>query len=335
MIKDEIIQKLKDARESRQISLQDASRILSIRVQVLQDLEDGCYNRLGALIYVKSYIRKYADFLKISRDEIDPLLAQLEDPFNYEKNDSVIRAQMNDDKRMVQRSFFRWYSVILAVLLFAGLCLYFVYGEKVADIFHVRPTPDQTISANEEVSQNVIEPQEAVEVVAIVEEQEDELPTSIATDIPESEQAIENITSPVNTNIIQATDTDSILTEFEVDQILRSANIDLSNLESNSVDEETEKAPLPEGVSALTITLNNSECWIQIRDKDQKVIMNEVLPANATYHLEGAAPFSLHVGNATSIAKLELNGELVDEKIYRPTSRTIVSKFKLSPKEEN
>ena len=338
MIKDEIIQKLKDARESRQISLQDASRILSIRIQILQDLEDGYYDRLGALIYVKSYIRKYSDFLKISRDEMDPLLAQLEDPFKQERNESVIRAQINDDKRMVQRSFFRWYSVILVILLIASLCLYLVYGDKVSDIFHIRPTPEKIINYSEEQVSAPASSEKVVEIVNQLESQED-LPTSVATDVSESEQLIENVSPTLDQNSIPLTDTDSILTEFEVDQILRSANIDLPSiaLETNPKSDVVEnvKAPLPEGVSSLSITLNNSECWIQIRDKDQKVIMNEVLPANATYHLEGSAPFSLHVGNATSIAKLELNGELVDEKIYRPTSKTIVSKFKLSPKEEN
>ena len=119
MIKDELIQKLKETRESRGISLQDAARILSIRVQVLQDLEEGRFERLGALLYIKSYVRKYSAFLKINPEEIEALLSQLEDPFKYEKSESVIRAQLNVEKRMVQRSFFRWYSIILAIVLCA------------------------------------------------------------------------------------------------------------------------------------------------------------------------------------------------------------------------
>lgn len=334
MIKDELTQKLKEAREDRQVSLQDAAHILAIRVQILQDLEDGCYDRLGALIYVKSYVRKYAAYLKINRDEIDALLAQLEDPFKQERSESIIRAQLNEEKRMVQRSFFRWYSIILAILLFVGILVYFVYGEKVVDIFHIRATPDSVASYRENSANSVVDTKDSsIEKNAVIERVTDELlPTSVQTDVLSNDLVIDAEKIVPTAAYVSAVNMDSVLTEFEVDQILRSANLDLPTTEEKNVD----AAPiLPKGISSLSITLNNTECWIQIKDKNQKVLMNEILPANATYHLEGAAPFSLHIGNATSIDKLLLNGEVVDEKIYRPTARTTVSKIKLSPKEEN
>lgn len=134
MIKSELAQKLREARQNRNVSLQDVSKVLSIRVQVIQDLEDGQYERLGSILYIRNYAKKYADYLKIDRAEIDGLLSQLDDPFKEDKRESLIRAQLNEDKRMVHRSFFRWYSVILIALLGAGIALYFIYGEKVTDI---------------------------------------------------------------------------------------------------------------------------------------------------------------------------------------------------------
>ena len=334
MIKDELIQKLKETRESRGISLQDAARVLSIRVQVLQDLEEGRFERLGALLYIKSYVRKYSAFLKINPEEIEALLSQLEDPFKYEKSESVIRAQLNVEKRMVQRSFFRWYSIILAIVLGAGIFVYFVYGEKVVDIFHIRPTPDRIINYQETPNNTNVVVNEQVEEIDTDEpsvesiDVTETLPTSVNTEINVQSTADELSTIGIGGK--------SALSEFEVDQILKSANLDLTGLNvDNSNDATEEKAALPEGISSLSITLNGSECWIQIKDKNQKVLMNEVLPANATYHLEGEAPFALHVGNAKSIDKLIFNGSDVEEKIYRPTSRTTVSKFKLEPKEEN
>ena len=332
MIKDELAQQLKDARENRQASLNDASRVLSIRVQVLQDLEDGRYERLGSLLYIRNYVKKYADYLKLDRSEIDVLLAQLEDPFKEEKTESLIRAQLNEDKRMVHRSFFKWYSVILVALLGAGIAVYFIYGDKVTDIFNIKPTPEKiirdTASALSDEEQALIEEeiQQPIQLASTAQ--------SISTP---SIMMNDNNVNSVIANVAPNMDEKSALSAFEVEQIIRDGSLTLASVNSDqSVDVRMqEKVQLPEGISSLSLTLNNAECWVQIRDKNKKVLMNEVLPANATYHLEGEAPFSLHIGNAQSIDKLMFNGEVVDEKVYRPTARTTVSKIKLEPKEEN
>ncbi|GAA5095198.1 helix-turn-helix domain-containing protein [Wohlfahrtiimonas larvae] len=331
MIKSELAQKLIEARESRQISLQDASRVLSIRVQVLQDLEDGRYERLGSLLYVKNYVRKYADYLKIDSHEIDQLLPQLEDPFKEEKKESLIRAQLNEDKRMVHRSFFKWYSVILMALLATGIATYFVYGEKVTDIFNIRPTPEKVIKyiTKSPESENIVSIEKDEVGAEELSEKSISTPSVMMNDSFVDSQNVEEISD---------LDVKSALSKFEVEQIIRegSLNPDLTVMQEDSdLVVADDKIILPDGISSLSLTLNNAECWVQIRDKDNKVLMNEILPANATYHLEGKAPFSLHIGNAQSIDKLMFNGEVVDEKIYRPTARTTVSKIKLEPKEEN
>ena len=221
MIKDELTQKLKDARDNRQASLQDASRVLSIRVQVLQDLEDGRFDRLGSLLYIKNYVRKYADYLKIDRDEIESLLAQLMDPFKDEKSESLIRAQLNEDKRMVHRSFFKWYSVILFALLGAGIVVYFVYGEKVADIFHIKPTPDKIINYQHNSSSEMNDQQD----LEPIDFSDQEL---VATDAKSPMIAMnEETVNSVVSSVIPSMDTKSALSEFEVEQIIRDGALTL------------------------------------------------------------------------------------------------------------
>jgi cytoskeletal protein RodZ len=332
MIKDELAQQLKDARENRQASLNDASRVLSIRVHVLQDLEDGRYERLGSLLYIKNYVKKYADYLKLDRSEIDALLAQLEDPFKEEKTESLIRAQLNEDKRMVHRSFFKWYSVILVALLGAGVAIYFIYGDKVTDIFNIKPTPEKIIRD----TASTLSDEEKVLIEEEIQQPIQLASTTQSISTPSIMMNDSNVNSMI-ANVAPNMDEKSALSAFEVEQIIRDGSLTLASLSSEQTADVTtqEQIQLPEGISSLSLTLNNAECWVQIRDKNKKVLMNEVLPANATYHLEGEAPFSLHIGNAQSIDKLMFNGEVVDEKVYRPTARTTVSKIKLEPKEEN
>lgn len=313
MSKVELMQKLKDAREIKNVSLQDASRVLSIRAQVLQDLEEGNYHKLGALLYVKSYTRKYAAYLKLDASEIEYLLSNLEDPFQEEKQESPIRAQLNEEKRMVHRSFFRWYLLIISALLAAGVVTYFVYGEKIADIFPVKPTPERVINDYQQEVTNL----------------STSIPVVNTTDEVQLINGTSNIEEPIN-----VIDTKATLSEFALDQILSSSNGIVLESHQSLPDTDT-IAPLPEGIASLSITLGSDESWLQIKDKDQKVLMNEVLPANATYHIDGAAPFSLHLGNAKSIDKMMFNGKEVESTIYRPTSRTTVSKFILKLEKEN
>lgn len=341
MIKDELTQKLKDAREARQVSLQDAARILSLRPLVLQDLEDGNFERLGALIYIKSYTRKYADYLKIDRAEIEALLSQLEDPFKQQRDESVVRAHMNEEKRMVNRSFFKWYSVILMIVLVVAVVVYFIYGEKVTDIFHVKSTPDHIVNYqedNEQPEQEINQTSEFIMSSSVQEVASNTLPPLdllTANREVDAEEIIDSV-KPVVTNIAPSVDTRSALSEFEVDQIIRTGQLNLSETVGvNSEPTITKPLDLPKGVSSLSITLNASECWLQIKDKNQKILMNEVLPGGATYHVEGEAPFALHFGNVQSVDKLVLNGEMVDQKVYRPTPKTTVSKIKLESKEES
>ncbi|MBS7836059.1 RodZ domain-containing protein [Wohlfahrtiimonas chitiniclastica] len=334
MAKEELMHKFKEAREARNVSLQDAARVLSLRVQVLQDLEDGRYEQLGAMIYIKRYVRKYADYLKLDRDEIEVLLAKVDDPFaNNMHNESLIRAQLNEEKRMVQRSFFKWYMWILLILCVIGTAAYFLYGEKTAELFNIKPTPDHIINYQEteaEVpAETVTSEIEAPIATETVTERVAPAPKKVEVEVP--------VAAAVSTVPVAAIDTKSALSDFELDQIIKTGKIELANQTDAALDvtDQAQKAPLPEGFSALSLTLGPSECWIQIKDKNQKVVMNEVLAGNATYHIEGKAPFFVHMGNAKAIDQMVLNGEVVDEKVYRPTARTTVSKIKLEAKEES
>lgn len=332
MAKEELMHKFKEARQARNVSLQDAACVLSLRVQVLQDLEDGRYEQLGAMIYIKRYVRKYADYLKLDRDEIEGLLAKVEDPFANMHNESLIRAQLNEEKRMVQRSFFKWYMWILLILCVIGTAAYFLYGEKTAELFNIKPTPEHIINYQDT---ETVMPEEAPVhndapvITETVTESIAPVPKKIEMDVP--------VVAAVSTVPVAAIDTKSALSDFELDQIIKTGKIELANQADANLDEaeSAQKAALPEGFSALSLTLGPSECWIQIKDKNQKVLMNEVLAGNATYHIEGKAPFSVHMGNAKAIDQMVLNGEVVDEKVYRPTARTTVSKIKLEAKEES
>ncbi len=61
---------LKEARAKKAISLEEVHTKIKIHPRVLQLLEDGKFDRLPSPIFVKSFLRSYAEFLELSPEEL-------------------------------------------------------------------------------------------------------------------------------------------------------------------------------------------------------------------------------------------------------------------------
>lgn len=61
---------LKDARERRSISLEDIHLKIKIHPRVLQLLEDDKFEKLPSPLFVKSFIKSYAEFLELNPGEL-------------------------------------------------------------------------------------------------------------------------------------------------------------------------------------------------------------------------------------------------------------------------
>ncbi|MCM8779016.1 MAG: DUF4115 domain-containing protein [Candidatus Omnitrophica bacterium] len=61
---------LKKARESKQLSLEEVYRITHIPTRVLDCLEREEFDKLAGAVYVKSFLKKYAEFLNLNSEEI-------------------------------------------------------------------------------------------------------------------------------------------------------------------------------------------------------------------------------------------------------------------------
>ncbi len=56
-------QRLRAARESRAMSASEAAAALNTKIQVIEDLEADCFEKMAAPIYVRGFIRLYAELL--------------------------------------------------------------------------------------------------------------------------------------------------------------------------------------------------------------------------------------------------------------------------------
>ncbi len=72
----------------------------------------------------------------------------------------------------------------------------------------------------------------------------------------------------------------------------------------------------------------SGDCWVEVKDADGKVLISSLMRANSSESLSGPAPFAITLGNAPA-ARLTLNGQPVDKTAYVPRRGT-VSRFTLA-----
>lgn len=75
-------EKLRKLRSDRRVALNEVSRVTQIQIKYLEALEDGAYDRLPADVYVKGFLRSYADFFGVD----EAILVKL-----YEKEKGIKR----------------------------------------------------------------------------------------------------------------------------------------------------------------------------------------------------------------------------------------------------
>src|SRR5260221_8044087 len=54
---------LRQARENRRVSLEDASRVTKVKLDILQHLEADEFDRLAGPMYAKGFLKLYAEYL--------------------------------------------------------------------------------------------------------------------------------------------------------------------------------------------------------------------------------------------------------------------------------
>lgn len=64
------------------------------------------------------------------------------------------------------------------------------------------------------------------------------------------------------------------------------------------------------GMSQLRLTFK-TQSWVEVRDRDDRVVFSQLNPAGAEQRIEGRAPLNIVIGNAHGV-RLEFNGKAVD-----------------------
>jgi cytoskeletal protein RodZ len=133
---------LRQAREAQKMTLDDIAEITKIRKDHLTALEEGRFEIFIAPIYIKGFVRSYAQAVKLDPQAVMPLVDEELRKINKFKNSTSITGRKKGalDWVMFQLSKVHWEIVLpvlgIIILLFISYNLYRVYQQhKSRDIF--------------------------------------------------------------------------------------------------------------------------------------------------------------------------------------------------------
>ncbi len=136
--------RLRAAREARGLRLDAVAESLGLARELIVALEADDYGRLGAPVYVRGYLRKYARFLELDGDELVTAYEEEASPHDPEVLAHVAPA-------LARRSVGRWLvmalaTVVIVALVFAGIWAwrYMHHAQAVAQV----PPPTAAVSTS-------------------------------------------------------------------------------------------------------------------------------------------------------------------------------------------
>jgi len=284
--------RLRDARETKKISITDAAAQLRVTRGAIVNLEEQNWDKLHGRTYARGYFLSYVKFLGLPQDE---MLAGFNIEFTETDKRSPSIAPIQQIKPAT--SGFPWLPLIL--LLIVAILAWFAYQQW------------QTTQINNQDDEIFNQP-----LNQSLEQQEDD---TGGNSIPITESNIEQI--------INADDQPALLNE--TDESLTVPEPALAEQSPTTIEtpENTTAAPEANGdVNQNNLIIGiNSDCWVEVRDANQQVLISRVVRGGNTIELTGTTPLQVSLGQANA-ASVRFDGNIIDITEY---TRGNVARFTL------
>lgn len=295
---------LRQEREQRQLSLEQAAQQLNLRVEILRRLEDDQPDSNILPTFMRGYLKAYARFLKLPEQR---LLNQFEQqhqvkstPVKHMRTFSNRSAQQRTERR------FMWLTWIIVTLIAASLALWFWQSAREITTVLEPVVPAQVtvpVQAGQEVSGGV-SPALASDTTKVDTETAALTPELITS---ESVSVSEPVPTVVSQLPVAAQQQLAEITPLEPEPIAESFG------DSRDV-----------GLDRLKMTFTDN-CWIDVLDADGERIAFGTKQAGYVMELNAKAPFVITLGNP-GVVKIEFNQQPYDISRF-PGNR--VAKFTL------
>lgn len=293
-----LAEKLKKLRSERRLSLNEISRNTGIQAKYIENLEEGNFEELPADVYVKGFLRNYANYLGV--DEKVFLKA-------FEKEKTIHKNIKEKDKPEKNKNFikplqiksfsFTPKKIITTFILIAFVAItFFIYQE----VGSFASTPRLVITSPKHDSQV---DGNSVSIEGITEKDAKLFVNDQPIFVNDEGRFNENVMLQPGNNVI------NIVAINQFDKRSQESIIVKSNYENKQFEEEPETDPIEEALNEiirLDIKVSPGPVWLNI-ESDGKLVFSGTMLEGATQKFEAQEKIIISSGKGNSTF-LSVNG---------------------------
>lgn len=273
---------LRAAREKQKISVLEIAKELHLDEQKVRALEDNQFDTLGAPVFAKGHLRKYAEIVGIEDRDV---LADY-----YELTRSSGAPPVVGERKRSGRRFSPgpWIAILLVVLVVAFVFWSFTNGPE-SD-----PTDADVQAPTEEAGSSEAESAPETEIPATGVDAEPESP---ATEIDSQEPPpVQDQTDPApaaDEQVAEPVDAEPVDASPEPEPVA----------EQEETPPEEPAAPPAENAEQVTLSLAFAEdCWTEVVDSTGERLFFNLGQADTNVTVSGVPPLSVLLGSAYGVS---------------------------------
>ena len=281
---------LKSKREELSLSIEDICRELKLDKKIIKNIESGNFSNFKSYLFLKGYIKNYADFLGIDINLPESKYKKKYKNINKSRKKESKKKYLNKNK----------YLFILLIFVLLSI-LFSVYENK-----------DQ-----ENIDVNLIS--ESLEIVETKKLQNDDK-LNIKNEI--SENTSKKI---IQKNIVSSGIVNNSLIQNEKIEIENTDNSKIGTIKKDTVILNSDYA-LENKIEKILEIKYNEDSWTEIIDSNQDIVFLDLVKKGKILKFSISAPFEILLGNATAV-NIKYNNEIVGISYINPDNN--VGKLKI------
>lgn len=301
---------LAEQRESKGVSAKEAAKMVNLSANIIDDLENNRFSKIGTTVYVRGYLGLYAKYLGLDAAQIINLYDT-----QYPAEPIAIRptlSQSVNGRRRQTRRHSKTLSLLVATIVFAGLA-YGYYRLEPLFFSSASIEPD----ANTDTPAVVLETDEPSPVTAIISETEgvqnladdalQGLPISNPEDALISDLELTSIGSDEPMDTAGAGDSES-LNGLAIDLAVSSDN-EISNTDETSSVITNDSTPLKMAFK--------DDCWLKVTDANDNVLVVGTYSTRRSVDVVGKPPFKVRTSRAYAVKSIMMGDKSMKLGDYR------------------
>ena len=267
-------QQLREARERLGLSVDDVVAKIKLAHRQIVALEADDFEALPETAFLRGFVRSYAKLLQIDAQPLlDALPGAKVEQQVVQADPLHVEAPMPSERTARRQNL----NLLIAALLIALVIAGFAVWQANAPIPAVAQKPQVSDQAVEEMPLAMPEHVEMLDGVSAVPESGVQAASAVPAE-PAPASAVPVVASPAKT--------------------VANAAAPVATTASPAASAVAPLAPVANSTLRLVF---DKEAWVEIRDRDGKLLSNHLNQGGTELRIDGAAPFSLVVGHAPSV----------------------------------